>query len=135
MTTRRQTLIQEFYAKEVAVSSKGSDQLTFNYPVTEKNPEVSVISRSGSERHRSNNPKCIPSGVFERKLTFPNSSVGTSEKGIINNLPSAVLAGVASFLIQKDTQERTTVNMQGMYVCIVKYPILLLKSKYIVMTT
>lgn len=57
------------------------------------------------------------------------------EKRIINNLPNAVLAGVASFLIQKDTQERTTVNIQGMYVWIVKYPILLLKSKYIVMTT
>jgi len=58
-----------------------------------------------------------------------------AEKRIINNLPNAVLAGVASFLIQKDTQERTTVNIQGMYVWIVKYPILLLKSKYIVMTT
>lgn len=34
--------------------------------------------------------------------------------------PKAVLAGVASFLIQKDTQERTTVRMQGMYVWIVK---------------
>lgn len=96
-----------------------------------KNPAVSVISRSGSARCSSNNPKCIP----RRKLTFSNSRVGTSEKGIINNLPNAVLAGVASFLIQKDTQERTTVNIQGMYVCIVKYPILLLKSKYIVMTT
>lgn len=39
-----------------------------------------------------------------------------AEKGTINNLPNAVLAGVASFLIQKDTQERTTVNIQGMYV-------------------
>lgn len=58
-----------------------------------------------------------------------------AQKRIINNLPNAVLAGVASFLIQKDTQERTTVNIQGMYVWIVKYPILLLKSKYIVMTT
>lgn len=58
-----------------------------------------------------------------------------AEKEIINNLPNAVLAGVASFLIQKDTQESTTVNIQGMYVWIVKYPILLLKSKYIVMTT
>lgn len=29
-------------------------------------------------------------------------------------VPKAVLAGVASFLIQKDTQERTTVSMQGM---------------------
>lgn len=96
---------------------------------------VSVISRSGSARHSSNNPKGIPSGLFERKLTFSNRSAGTSRKGIINNLPNAVLAGVASFLIQKDTQERTTVNIQGMYVCIVKYPILLLKSKYIVMTT
>lgn len=96
---------------------------------------VSVISRSGSARHSSNNPEAIPSGLFERKLTFSNCSVGTSEKGIIINLPNAVLAGVASFLIQKDTQERTTVNIQGMYVCIVKYPILLLKSKYIVMTT
>lgn len=114
---------------------KGQISLLLITLLQKKTPEVSVISRSGSERHRSNNPKCIPSGVFERKLTFSNSSVGTSEKGIINNLPSAVLAGVASFLIQKDTQERTTVNMQGMYVCIVKYPILLLKSKYIVMTT
>lgn len=101
----------------------------------EKNPEVSVISRYGSARRSSNNPKCIHSGLFERKLTFSNRSAETSEKGIINNLPNAVLAGVASFLIQKDTQERTTVNIQGMYVCIVKYPILLLKSKYIVMTT
>lgn len=39
-----------------------------------------------------------------------------AQKRIINNLPNAVLAGVASFLIQKDTQERTTVNIQGMYV-------------------
>lgn len=101
----------------------------------EKNPAVSVISRSGSARCSSNNPKCIPSGLFERKLTLSNSRAGTSEKGIITNLPNAVLAGVASFLIQKDTQERTTVNIQGMYVCIVKYPILLLRSKYIVMTT
>lgn len=29
-------------------------------------------------------------------------------------LPKVVLAGVASFLIQKETQERTTVRMQGM---------------------
>jgi len=31
-----------------------------------------------------------------------------------STVPKAVLAGVASFLIQKDTQERTTVRMQGM---------------------
>lgn len=49
--------------------------------------------------------------------------------------PNAVLAGVASFLIQNDTQDKTTVSIQGMYVWIVKYPILLLNSKYIVMTT
>lgn len=30
------------------------------------------------------------------------------------SLPKAVLAGVASLLIQKETQERTTVRMQGM---------------------
>lgn len=51
------------------------------------------------------------------------------------NSPNAVLAGVASFLIQNDTQDKTTVSIQGMYVWIVKYPILLLNSKYIVMTT
>lgn len=53
-------------------------------------------------------------------LIVSNYSDGTTQKragkGIINNLPNAVLAGVASFLIQKDTQERTTVNIQGMYV-------------------
>lgn len=36
------------------------------------------------------------------------------------NLPNAVLAGVASFLIQNDTQDKTTVRMQGMYVWMVK---------------
>ena len=33
-----------------------------------------------------------------------------------SNSPSAVLAGVASFLIQNDTQDKTTVSIQGMYV-------------------
>lgn len=43
--------------------------------------------------------------------------------------PKAVLAGVASFLIQNDTQDKTTVSMQGIYVWMVKYPILRLNSK------
>jgi hypothetical protein len=43
--------------------------------------------------------------------------------------PKDVLAGTASLLIQKDTQDRTTISVQGMYVWMVKYPILLLRSK------
>lgn len=35
-------------------------------------------------------------------------------------LPNDVLAGTASLLIQKDTQERTTIRVHGMYVWMVK---------------
>ena len=35
---------------------------------------------------------------------------------VLWNSPNAVLAGVASFLIQNDTQDKTTVSIQGMYV-------------------
>lgn len=48
-----------------------------------------------------------------RKRNLAPLGVG-GQWGGVACLPSAVLAGVASLLIQKDTQERTTVRMQGM---------------------
>lgn len=39
-----------------------------------------MISRPRSARFISNNPKHIASGVFERKMTFSNDSVGTTQR-------------------------------------------------------
>lgn len=40
--------------------------------------------------------------------------------GRYNNSPSDVLAGTASLLIQKETQDSTTMSVQGIYVWMVK---------------
>ena len=56
---------------------------------------------------------------LEHILTGPRAN-DRPEAGGGQGSPSAVLAGVASFLIQKETQESTTVRMQGMYVWMVK---------------
>lgn len=51
------------------------------------------------------------------------------------DIPKIILAGTDSLFIQKDTWERITVMMHGMYVWIIKYPTFLLRWKYTVMTT
>lgn len=45
--------------------------------------------------------------------------------------PSDTLAGEASMLIQKETQERMTINILGTYTCIMKNPISLRSTKVI----
>lgn len=39
-----------------------------------------MISRSGSARCSSNNPKHIASGLFKRKLTFSNDRVERTQR-------------------------------------------------------
>lgn len=57
---------------------------------------------------------CSQGGLsYTRPFEF-NSFDLTSYVGGGVCIPRAVLAGVASLLIQKETQERTTVRMQGM---------------------
>lgn len=93
-----------------------ADGETHKHPCSSNKPPKWSLSQKG-------NFKC-PHGSTDKPLHQNFHLLYVSISPNVNSppppVPKAVLAGVASFLIQKDTQERTTVRMQGMYVWMVK---------------
>lgn len=58
--------------------------------------------------------RCKSANCLLKQLPLDMKYSCSNVPGPSRCIPRAVLAGVASLLIQKETQERTTVKIQGM---------------------